>query len=66
MTTRALVVAAYAVLALSAVVLELAGRTGRGGLVPLAVVVDAVCASRVGRLLIALGWAWLGWHLLVR
>jgi hypothetical protein len=66
MTGRALVIAAYAVLAISAAGLELAGRAGRLGLVPVTAVVDAVRASPAGRLLVVVGWAWLGWHLLAR
>jgi hypothetical protein len=66
MTGRALVIAAYVVLAMSALVLELAGRAGRLGLLPLAALIDAVCASRAGRFVAVVGWAWLGWHLLAR
>jgi hypothetical protein len=43
-----------------------AGRARRFGLVPLGEVIDAVCGSLAGRLVVALGWAWLGWHLLAR
>lgn len=66
MTARALVVLAYAVLAASAIVLEVAGRARRLGLVPVGAVVDAVRASLAGRIAIVLVWAWLGWHLLAR
>jgi hypothetical protein len=66
MTARALVIAEYAVLALSAVLLAMAGRARRFGLVPLAAVIDAVRSSRAGRLVLVVGWAWLGWHLLAR
>jgi hypothetical protein len=66
MTVRGLVIGAYAVLALAAAVLGLTGRAGRLGLVPVAAVLDRVRASRVGRLLVVAGWAWLGWHLLAR
>jgi hypothetical protein len=66
MTVRALVIGAYAVLALAAVVLGLTGRAGRLGLVPVAVLLDGGRASRVGRLLVVAAWAWLGWHLLAR
>jgi uncharacterized protein DUF6186 len=66
MTVRGLVIGAYAVLALAAVVLGLTGRAGRLGLVPVAVLLDGVHASRVGRLLVVAAWAWLGWHLLAR
>jgi Family of unknown function (DUF6186) len=66
MTARALVVVAYAVLAASAIILQLVGRAGRLGLVPLSTVVDAVLVSRTGRLVVAVVWAWVGWHLLAR
>jgi Family of unknown function (DUF6186) len=66
MTARATIIAAYAALALAAVAVYLAGRARRFGLVPLGEVIDAVRASLVGRLVVALGWAWLGWHLLAR
>jgi hypothetical protein len=66
MTARALVVVAYVVLALAAVALGLAGRARRLGLVSVTAVVDSVRVSRTGRLVVVLGWAWLGWHLLAR
>jgi hypothetical protein len=66
MTARAMIIVAYAALALSAVALHAAGRAQRYGLVPLGEVIDAVRASLVGRLVVALGWAWLGWHFLAR
>jgi hypothetical protein len=66
MTARALVIAAYAALALAAVALSVAGRARRFGLVPVGEVIDTVRGSLPGRLLVALGWAWLGWHLLAR
>ena len=66
MTARALIIAAYAALALAAVALQLAGRPRRFGLVSLGDVIDAVRGSLPGRLVVALGWAWLGWHLLAR
>jgi hypothetical protein len=66
MTARAMIIAAYAALTLSAVALYLAGRARRYGLVPIGAVIDAVRRSLVGRILVALGWAWLGWHFLAR
>ena len=65
MTVRALIIAAHAALTLSAVALYVAGRR-RFGLVPLGEVIDAVRASQVGRLVVALGWGWLGWRFLAR
>jgi hypothetical protein len=66
MTARGLTIAALAALTVAAAVLYLAGRAHRLGLAPLGEVIDAACASLPGRLAVALGWAWLGWHLLAR
>ena len=66
MTARWMITAAYSALAASAVALELAGRARRLRLVPLGSVIAAVRMSPAGRLVLALGWAWLGWHLLAR
>lgn len=51
--------AGYALIALAAVVLEVAG-------VRFGPVVRWATRSWVGRVLLLLGWAWLGWHLFVR
>ena len=66
MTARWTITAVYAALAVSAVALQLAGRARRLCLVPFGELVAAVRASPAGRLVLALGWAWLGWHLLAR
>ena len=66
MTARWMITAAYAALAGSAVALELVGRARRLCLVPFGEVIGAVRVSLAGRLVLALGWAWLGWHLLAR
>jgi Family of unknown function (DUF6186) len=66
MTARWMIAAAYAALAGSAVALQLGGRAGRLRLVPFAEVIAAVRVSLAGRLVLLLGWAWLGWHLLAR
>lgn len=66
MTARWTITAVYAALAVSAVALQLAGRARRLRLVPFGEVVAAVRVSPAGRLVLALGWAWLGWHLLAR
>lgn len=66
MTARGLTVAGFAVLAVAAVALTLAGRAGRLGLAPPGTLLDALRAPRPARLAILLGWAWLGWHLLAR
>jgi hypothetical protein len=66
-----MITAAYAALAVSAVALQLAGRARRlclvpFGLVPFGEVIAAVRVSLAGRLVLVLGWAWLGWHSLAR
>lgn len=66
MTARELTIAAFAALAVAAVTLYLAGRARRLGLAPLGEVIDVARSSLPGRLAVALGWVWLGWHLLAR
>lgn len=66
MTARWMITAGYGALAVSAVALQLAGRARRLCLVPFGEVIAAVRISAAGRLILALGWAWLGWHLLAR
>jgi Family of unknown function (DUF6186) len=66
MTARGLTIAAFTALAVAAVALYAAGRAHRLGLAPLGEVVAAARASLPGRLALALGWVWLGWHLLAR
>jgi len=65
-TPRGLTIAAWAALAVAAVALYLAGRAHRLRLAPLGEVIDAARSSLPGRLAVALGWVWLGWHLLAR
>jgi hypothetical protein len=66
MTTRSLIIAGFAVLALVMAALTLAGSRGRLGLVPPAELLDALRSPLPARLVIVLGWAWLGWHFLAR
>jgi hypothetical protein len=66
MTTRGLTIAGFAVLAVVAAALALAGRKGRLGLVPPGELLDAFRAPAPARLALVLAWAWLGWHLLAR
>lgn len=66
MSTRAVTIAIFAGPAVVALLLYLFGRGHRLGLTPLGDLTDAIRRSRPGRLLLALGWAWLGWHLLAR
>ena len=66
MTARELTIAAFVALAVAGAALYLAGRARRLGLVPLGEVMDAARSSLPGRLAVALGWVWLGWHILAR
>ena len=66
MTAGWMITAGYAALAGLAVALQLAGRARRLCLVPFGEVIAAVRVSLAGRFVLALGWAWLGWHLLAR
>lgn len=66
MSTRAVTIAGFAGLAVAALFLYLAGRGHRLGLAPVSDLTDAIRRWTPGRFLLALGWAWLGWHLLAR
>jgi hypothetical protein len=66
MTARAVTVAGFVILAVATATLYLTGWARRAGLGPLGEVVDAVVAWMPGRLALALGWTWIGWHLLAR
>jgi Family of unknown function (DUF6186) len=64
MTSRGITIAGFLVLGAATVLLIAAGRLGwldRPGKV-----VDALLARRGTRMLVVFGWAWLGWHFLVR
>ncbi|MGH8937908.1 MAG: DUF6186 family protein [Actinomycetes bacterium] len=66
MSIRALTISGFAVLAVVAVVLYVTGRAHRYGLAPVGDVADAIRSSTSGRFALALGWVWVGWHLLAR
>jgi hypothetical protein len=66
MTSRDLTVAGFLVLAALALLLFVLGHVRRLGLTPLGGLVDRIRTSTAGRFLLALSWAWVGWHLLAR
>jgi hypothetical protein len=66
MTMRVVTIAGFALLGGVAVLLYLAGRTRRLGLVPLSELVDALRSGAAVRLVLVVVWAWVGWHLLAR
>jgi hypothetical protein len=63
---RVLTIAGFVTLASLAVVLYLAGRAHRLGLAPLGEVAEEIRSSATVRFALAIGWAWVGWHLLAR
>lgn len=66
MSTRAVTVAGFVGLAVVALFLFVAGWAHRLGFAPVGALTDSIRRSTPGRLMLALGWAWLGWHLLAR
>jgi hypothetical protein len=59
-------VAAWCVLALLAIVIEIMARFGTRDLLTMGQVLRCVMRSTVGRWVIVLGWMWVGWHFFVR
>jgi hypothetical protein len=64
MTARDLTFAAYAVIGVALVTLEVVAW--RRGSLTLGQLTDRLMRRRSVRLVFLLGWAWLGWHLFVR
>jgi hypothetical protein len=63
---RLATLAAWALLALAALALELWARLGRARLASLAQALRLARSRRPGQLALLVGWAWLGWHLFAR
>ncbi len=63
--TRALTLCGYGLIVVSAVALEIAARRS-GRFASLAEALGVALRRWPARLLIQLGWLWLGWHLFVR
>src|ERR1035438_7347269 len=66
MTGRDWSFAIWALLGLAVMVWLVATGLSGGRLPTLGAVVLRLTASRIGRVLLALGWAWLGWHAFAR
>ena len=62
MVTRILTVLGFAAVIAALAVLELLGRRKGSRIPTLGEWLGYVMRSRAGRLLILLGWLWLGWH----
>ena len=65
MTSRAVTLVGYGILALAAVCVEVSAR-GSGRVGTFGQAVAALCRRLPLRLLLLAGWLWLGWHLFVR
>jgi Family of unknown function (DUF6186) len=63
---RTLIIAAYLALALAAVTVELVAQREGSTLPSIGDVVSKLSARRAGRITVAVGWWWLGWHFFVR
>jgi len=62
MVTRVLTIAGFAAIILALFVLEFLGRRKGSRIPTLGEWLGYVMRPRAGRLLILLGWLWLGWH----
>jgi hypothetical protein len=62
MTTRVITIIGFAALILGLFVLEVLGRRDDNRIPTLGEWLGYVMRSWVGRLVILLGWLWLGWH----
>jgi hypothetical protein len=65
-TSGRLTVAAFAILAVTAVLLNAFGRREESRWPDIGDVFAALTATGPGRFLVLLGWWWLGWHFFVR
>lgn len=67
MSTRAVTLLGWALLAAAFVVLEARALVRRSRFASLGDAVEVVLrSSRIGRGIVLLGWLWLGWHVFVR
>ena len=66
MTDHSLTIAVWVGLALVAVAMEVLGRTRLGRLSSANTVFGLAIRPPAGRLLVGLGWIWLGWHVFAR
>lgn len=63
---REVTILGFALLGGVAMMLYLAGRARRLGLVPLGDLVDVLRSRTAVRLALVVVWVWVGWHLLAR
>jgi Family of unknown function (DUF6186) len=66
MSTRAITIAGFAAIIAALVVLEILGRRETNRIPALGEWLGYIMRPRAGRVLILLGWLWLGWHYFAR
>lgn len=66
MTSRAITIAGFAVVIVALVTLEILGRRNNSPIPKLGEVLGYAMRPKAGRLLILVGWLWLGWHFFAR
>lgn len=66
MSSYAVGITGYAVLLVSLAALTIASRLPRSTIPTIGRMLASVRTTRLGRVLLVLGWAWVGWHLFVR
>jgi hypothetical protein len=66
MTAHLVILLGFAGLLSAMLAVEVLARAGREPLQPVARVLEAVLASRIGRCVVWGGWLWIGFHFLAR
>jgi hypothetical protein len=66
MSSHAVTIAGYLIIALAGVALEWFARRGSGRIPRFSDVVSRACRTRAGRVGVMAGWAWLGLHFFAR
>ncbi|MHB1509466.1 MAG: DUF6186 family protein [Acidimicrobiales bacterium] len=66
MPMKAVTLVIWGILLAAALLLEALGRGRTAGLVSAGELIRFVMKARAGRVILVLGWMWLGWHLFAR
>ncbi len=66
MSSRDVTILGYLVLVAAVVVIQIVSRRPRSPVPSIGQILDAVMASRAGRVALIAGWAWLGLHFFAR
>jgi uncharacterized protein (DUF58 family) len=63
---KAVTLVIWGILLAAALLLEALGRGRTAGLVSAGELIRYIVKARTGRVILVLGWMWLGWHLFAR